>query len=699
MRCKNILIVHNVENLSKARRSTLDHVYCFERYAPQHNYVYHRVMLPVTEALRAAAWDAVIFESTSLGIVTLRPRSRFQHLREAWRFLRDSPAVKLVFPQDDATHSAYLDYFCSYIGADAVFSVRAERKEQLYPLTSAKAEFVSTVAGYIDDASLDEIAALGRPFAERRWEVGQRVALYPAWGGRFARRKGDVALRLQQACRERGLPENVSTDPTDVFVGDDWYRFLGDCRFVVGAEGGHGIWDPYGAIQDEVNDYVTRHPNASFEEVEDACFLGIDGRETFPGFAPRILEAALMHCGQILLEGAYRGFVQPGVHYIELNDDYSNIDDVFSQMVNPDRIQEMVAATRRDLVDNPSFRYSSLVQRTFELVERKQAGRPTTAAPATDITAVRAKHRLQLAAAIVADLRREGFRGDALFERAATVLRDQEAHPGVERQEAVQPFDWAAIILPAVQAPGANLDAERVQESAAPSDAAPVGGAATYLASIEAQAVEHLAPVVDAASAAAGGGDRDATAKLTEALRTARLWAEGLEGQVADLAQLARTIGADEPTRNLLEAVYTVRAQLGDSHVSEDLVNLVRSLPAETAMFRILAALGRNKSTLERPEVGDYLIQILDDHPFRIRFLALVAELLGPTPSDERLGQVMKIVEAGPVELRFLGRILEAVGPAPEEQKLLRVAQVVRGLLGLRGGWRAVDVLGRIVGR
>jgi hypothetical protein len=205
---KTILVLHNIEDLSRARRSTLDHIYCFERYAPQHNYVYHRSMLPVTDALRTTPWDAVIFESTSLGIVTLRPRSRFQHLREQWRFLRDIPAVKLAFPQDDATHSAHLDYFCSNLGVDAVFSVRPERKEQLYPLTSERAEFVSTVAGYIDDMSLDELSGLalgdraaryvlscvGRPFREAQ----ERSCSQDAAGLPRTRPAGE---RLDRSCR------------------------------------------------------------------------------------------------------------------------------------------------------------------------------------------------------------------------------------------------------------------------------------------------------------------------------------------------------------------------------------------------------------------------------------------------------------------------------------------------------------------
>jgi hypothetical protein len=667
IRRKNVLVVHNVENLAKARRSTLDHVYCFERYAPQHNYIYHRVMLPVTEVLRSTAWDAVIFESTSLGIVTLRPRSRFQHLREAWRFLRDSPAVKLVFPQDDATHSAYLDYFCSFIGADTVFSVRPERKEQLYPLTSARAEFVSTVAGYIDDASLGEISALARPFAERRWEVGQRVTHYPAWGGRFARRKGEVALRLQQACRERGLPENISIDPTDVLVGDDWYRFLGDCRFVVGAEAGHGIWDPHGAIQDDVNDYVARHPDASFEEIEDACFLGLDGRETFPGFAPRILEAALLGCGQVLLEGAYRGFVQPGVHYIELKRDYSNIEDVFAQMANTESVREVVAATRRDLVDNPFFRYSHLVERTFDVIERKQPRLTLDAGP-VDIATVRAKHRLQLTAAIVADLRQEGFRGDALLERAATVLQGQEAHPGTERAETAQTFDWASVILPEARAWRGDGGLDQAQGGSAA--VAVADRSVARLALVEAQAVTYLEALVDASAATAGaseaGGDHDTLARLSKALQAARLWAEALEGEVADFAKLARALGVDEPTQHLLEAVYTMRSEISVSGASEDLATLVRTFPHGTVLPKILAVLSRNKATLERSEIGDSLISI---------------------------------IEASPAELRSVRNILKSIGSSHDEQTLHRVAQVVKLLMRRPSVWKAIDALGRFVRR
>lgn len=636
-RPKNILVVHNVENLGSARRSTLDHIYCFERYAPEHNYVYHRSMLPVTEELRTTSWDAVIFESTSLGIVTLRPRSRFQHLRETWRFLREIQAVKLAFPQDDATHSAYLDYFFTFVGIDAVFSVRPDRKEQLYPLTSARAEFLPTVAGFVDDTSLDEIAALARPFAERQWEIGQRVTFYPAWGGRFARRKSEAALRMQQACRERGLAENVSTDPKDVLTGDAWFGFLGDSRFVVGAEAGHGIWDPYGVIQDEVNDYVARHPEASFEEIEDACFFGIDGRETFPGFAPRVLEAAMMGCGQVLLEGAYRGFIQPGKHYIELKEDYSNLDDVFAQMANRDLVQGMVAATKRDLVDNPFFRYSGLVERCFALIERKQHGRAADARP-VDIASVRARHRLQLATAIIADLRGEGMRGAALMERAALLLRGQEPALGFGGRGTDEATDWSRVIVPM---------SDDTPPFATPGTRRPLGKEAMFLNSVE----SHLAAELGEATGEAGTVQA-AAARLTNVLARARRLAEGLEDHTADLGRFAEALGLDRSNTRLLDAVQRLRPQLSDAELSEKLAYVVEN----------------------GVEVSDALAQLL--------------KLTQIEPRSEQRAR-----------LEFVTGVLEAVGSDADELKRKRIRQFARLISHSPIAWRVIHKLGRFAGK
>jgi hypothetical protein len=414
-----ILVVHNCEDVSNGRKSTLDFVFGFERYAPQHEFFYHRIMHPLPPVIREEDWDAIIFDPTALGAATLRPRELFHRIRESWDFARRHRAVKIVFPQDDASHGGLLDFWFQWMEVDAVFTVRPEKKDLIYPLTSRRAEFVSTVSGFIDDRSIESCRALGIPFEER-------AVVYPAWGGRFARRKGLAAARMKEECERRKIRHDIATDPSDTIMGDDWFAFLGQCRFVVGAEGGHGLWDPYGVIKDAVVDYTDRHPDASFEEIEDMCFKGLDGVETFPGFAPRVLEAALMECGQILVEGDYRGFIRPGEHYIPLKEDFSNLEEVFTAIENTDRVRSMIAAARRDLVDGPRFRYSTFVAGTIEYVERRcLEKRRTLATTRTDTSALTNRYWNELREALESLARAEGFVEPHLTEWVRNQLSTQ----------------------------------------------------------------------------------------------------------------------------------------------------------------------------------------------------------------------------------------------------------------------------------
>lgn len=370
----NILVLHNIEDMARARKSALDHILAFQRYAPDHRYTVRPVSWPVNEALKAFPWDAVIFTSTALGIVTYRPRQLFEDKLADWSFLAQHEALKIVFPQDDADHGALLDRFFEAIGADYVFTVRPEFADFIYPRTIKTAKFESTFAGYLNDEDVERIPLFAKDFEDREITLGQRVTLYPPIGGRLARLKGEAALAMKAAAIERGVSEDISVDPQNVFLGDDWFRFLGNCKFVIGAEGGLGVWDPDGRINDSVRQYSEINPEASFEDVEAACFPGMDGNPEFPGFSPRIFEAALLGCCQILVEGAYRGLLKPFEHYIPLKRDFSNFRDVFVHMNDQALIQRLISNCFRDLVQTEQFRYRTLVGRVIGVIRETKTG-------------------------------------------------------------------------------------------------------------------------------------------------------------------------------------------------------------------------------------------------------------------------------------------------------------------------------------
>ncbi|MBU3919889.1 MAG: hypothetical protein KJ961_04710, partial [Alphaproteobacteria bacterium] len=410
-----ILVLHNIEDFRRARRSALDYVLSFQRYQPEHVYHYQRILDPPSPEVVAADWDAVILGSTALGIVTIRPHETFFRIRDQWGFLKDESIVKLVFPQDDANCGGFLDDWFSDWGVQFVFTVRArEHWPVLYPRTLQSAEFRTCFSGYIDDRSLPDLRAHAKPWAERSRKLGQRVTMYPPRGGRQGRLKGLIAEAVKAAAAKRGIAADISTDPSDTIYGDDWYRFLGDCQFVLATEGGLSIHDPYGEIAGRIDAYLSHHPGAAFDEIESACFAGLDGQHVFSGFSPRILEAAVCGASQVLVEGDYLGVLQPGVHYLSVKADGSNIDEVLSALGDETAARARIAACDEALVHNPTFHYSALAGKALAAIAEKAGMRSAPPRP-FDVAAAQAGYIDRLAQ----QERAEGFRWPELGRRVA----------------------------------------------------------------------------------------------------------------------------------------------------------------------------------------------------------------------------------------------------------------------------------------
>jgi hypothetical protein len=419
----NILILHNVEDLRLARRSILDYLFAFQRYQPAHNFHYHRISDPPSPEVRNASWDAVMLDSTALGICTFRPRELFFETMRRWSFLSNEQIVKVVFPQDDANHSGVMDDWFHEWGVQLVFSVRPEHKELLYPHASQSAEFHHCYAGYIDDLSLSKLQGLSKPWHERKRLLGQRVTMYPYRGGRQGRLKGLIANKVKAAAARRKIAVDISVDPRDTFYGDDWYAFLGDCKYVLASEGGLSLLDPYGEIQDRINAYLAKKPKATFEEVEAACFPGLDGMHTFEGFSPRIFEAAVCGACQVLVEGRYRGLLEPGRHYVPLKEDCSNLDEVFRSLKDEVAARNRVDACNEALVQNPEFRYATLASRVLDCIERLRPAKQRGHADGLRS----AQARRGYAREVIAREAAIGFHGAALAERVGSTVAAQSA--------------------------------------------------------------------------------------------------------------------------------------------------------------------------------------------------------------------------------------------------------------------------------
>ncbi|WP_338690967.1 hypothetical protein V5279_31120 [Bradyrhizobium sp. 26S5] len=357
-----ILILHELDDLGSARRTSINHAFALVKYAPEHEYTLHSARQPVTARLREQAFDAIILDTTFLCWRWARPKSLWlDRLLDAYDFIAKSDAVKVALPQDEYDHAEILDNWLSDWKVDLIYSVCYDHHAEFYPRAGKHARVLEALTGYVDDADIGLMQRFAVPFKDREIDVGYRARALPAYFGRIGQLKTELGDRFRSSMADRQLKLDISTQARDALVGDAWLQFLGNSKFTLGCESGSSLLDARGEIRECVERRLQRNPAASFEELEQACFPGQDMRNVYTAAGPRLFEAAIARSCQILTPGNYAGALKAGEHYIALALDCSNVEDVYEQMQDEDANMARIEACYRALVEDPKFRYRNFV--------------------------------------------------------------------------------------------------------------------------------------------------------------------------------------------------------------------------------------------------------------------------------------------------------------------------------------------------
>jgi len=340
------------------RATLVDALLAFRRYAPCRVFYLNLRVRRVPWYLRLVDFDLVVFQT--LFFATRWDPAAFRARIERAAPLRRIGRLRVALPQDEFINADGVNDFLERLDVGAVFSVQpAHEWDTIY---GARRSFAvhPVLTGYLDDERVAKLEGFQQ--LPRDIDIGYRTSdRPPAWLGRHGYLKADVARVVDPPARARGLVTDISVDAADTLLGDDWYRFLCRCRYTLGVEGGTSIIDRTGEIRRRTDAYAAEHPNATFEEIEAACFPGIDG--TFRGFAisPRHLEACAARVCQVLTEGEYGGILAPGRHYIELKRDFSNLDEVLDRVQSGEGREEMTARAYDDIVGSKRYTYQAFV--------------------------------------------------------------------------------------------------------------------------------------------------------------------------------------------------------------------------------------------------------------------------------------------------------------------------------------------------
>lgn len=290
--------------------------------------------------------------------------------RELREKLRQFGGVKVQFVQDDYRRVDAMCEAMREIGIDVLFTLVPEREldtvwtEDRLPGVRK----VTTLAGYVSEAAV----RYPSPALEARGiDVGYRGRTLPYWLGILGQEKAWIAQEFSRRCGDTGLRCDLGWRESDRIYGRSWFDFVAGCRVTLGTESGSTITDFDGALERRTDEYLLEHPGADFWTVHRELLEPYEGNVRMNIVSPRIFEAIALRTGLVLYPGEYSGVIEPEKHYIPLEKDFANFDEVVATIRDADSLRAMNERAYADVVESGRYSYQRLVSQFDSIVDEQ----------------------------------------------------------------------------------------------------------------------------------------------------------------------------------------------------------------------------------------------------------------------------------------------------------------------------------------
>lgn len=363
----------------KIRTTILDHLYSFRRYVNGVDYHYCNVFKKIPRYLSLVEYDGIILHYTLLS-AKWKPTD-WKRILPGLSLLKQMNSVKIALPQDEYVFSNVLCKFFRDHDIKTVFTCANPIDYQvLYPSKKSGLEhYFTTLTGFVDENTLELLSRLSKKEKIRTIDIGYRARDLPFWLGDFGQIKTRLAQLFLSIKDTVSLNIDISTNDKDVFYGDNWFRFILRCRTMIGCLGGASLHDRDGKIRMKVENYVEMNPNATFEEVEKHCFKGKDNTLHLFALSPRHFECAMAKTCQVLVEGDYQGIFKPGIHFIELKRDFSNLKEVLKKIEDTELCKQIAERAYQDIVASKKYTYRKFAEEVIGHIHKKSQSKTNTA--------------------------------------------------------------------------------------------------------------------------------------------------------------------------------------------------------------------------------------------------------------------------------------------------------------------------------
>ena len=356
----NILILYN--STQTYTNAVYEHLASFVHYSSHHYFYCHAD--PVSEL----NLDLKNFDAIGIHFSIRLPFNQISTSVE--KSLKEFVGLKFVFIQDEYDYPRRTWYWIRNLGIKLVFTVVPQAGiETVYPNAEfPHTRFVTNLTGYVPE-TLPPTQDLPPP-SERNLMVGYRGRPLPIRYGQLGIEKISIGQIVKNYCDQYHVKNDIAWSENARIYGPKWYEFVVSCRSMLGTESGSNVFDWDGTLNKVIEKYRNENPKALDDDVYIDIIrpLEIDG--LINQISPRVFEAIASRTVLVLFEGEYSGLIRPGVHFIALKKDGSNLEDVVSLLNNNVYIDAMADRAWNDIILSGKYSYRSFLSMVDQEIER-----------------------------------------------------------------------------------------------------------------------------------------------------------------------------------------------------------------------------------------------------------------------------------------------------------------------------------------
>lgn len=281
--------------------------------------------------------------------------------------------LKFLFIQDEYDHTHRAWHWIKTLGMQLVFTVVPDKGiETVYPAAEfPQTQFISNLTGYVPD-DLHKDPRVTQP-STRELVVGYRGRPLPIRYGQLGVEKIQVGQVVRAYCRKNDIKNDIAWSEESRIYGPYWYEFMSSCRSMLGTESGSNVFDWDGTLVKKIAEYRRSHPAATDEEVESIFVADKEIEGIMNQISPRAFESIAAKTVMVLYEGDYSGVIKPGIHYIALKKDGSNLPDVFKQLEDGAFVDAMAERAYQDVIASGQYSYAKFVEKIDQAVTARYA--------------------------------------------------------------------------------------------------------------------------------------------------------------------------------------------------------------------------------------------------------------------------------------------------------------------------------------